>query len=92
MITPRNALSRHFFVRNTYNTSSWSSLAANNQHGNGNSKLLATDDWIYYEKQSGPLWISADDDLLSTSASTYHLFNTGQGLNRVKDVRKLERL
>jgi Protein of unknown function (DUF2009) len=34
------------------------------------------------------LWICADEDLLSTT-NTYHLYNTGQGLNRVQNCPKV---
>lgn len=34
------------------------------------------------------LWICADDDLLSTG-TTYHLQNTGQGLNRVQSCPRV---
>jgi len=37
------------------------------------------------------LWVCADDDLLSTSTS-YHLYNTGQGLNRVQSCPKVGRV
>jgi hypothetical protein len=39
--------------------------------------------WSKVTRNMHRLWVSADEDLLSTSTS-YHLFNTGQGLNRVQ--------
>ena len=39
--------------------------------------------WCKVMRNMHRLWICADEDLLSTSTS-YHLFNTGQGLNRVQ--------
>jgi hypothetical protein len=39
--------------------------------------------WSKVMRNMHRLWVSADEDLLSTSTS-YHLFNTGQGLNRVQ--------
>ncbi|GMI41325.1 hypothetical protein TeGR_g7933, partial [Tetraparma gracilis] len=36
-------------------------------------------------------WVAADDDLLSTSSS-YSLWNTGQGLNRVQHCPKVAKL
>lgn len=37
------------------------------------------------------LWVCADDDLLSTTC-TYHLYNTGQGLNRVQACPKVRKM
>ena len=39
--------------------------------------------WSKVMRNMHRLWVSADEDLLSTSTS-YQLFNTGQGLNRVQ--------
>jgi hypothetical protein len=39
--------------------------------------------WSKVMRNMHRLWVSADHDLLSTSTA-YHLFNTGQGLNRVQ--------
>jgi hypothetical protein len=39
--------------------------------------------WAKVMRSMHRLWVCADDDLLSTT-STYHLYNTGQGLNRVQ--------
>lgn len=44
--------------------------------------------WCKVMKNMHRLWICADDDLLSTSTS-YHLFNTGQGLNRVQNCPRV---
>lgn len=47
--------------------------------------------WSKVMRNMHRLWVCADDDLLSTS-TTYHLHNTGQGLNRVQScpaVRKV---
>jgi hypothetical protein len=37
------------------------------------------------------LWVCADDDLLSTTC-TYHLYNTGQGLNRVQQCPRVRKV
>lgn len=37
------------------------------------------------------LWLCADDDLLSTTCS-YHLYNTGQGLNRVQGCPRVRKV
>lgn len=47
--------------------------------------------WCKVMRHMHRLWVCADDDLLSTT-TTYHLYNTGQGLNRVQScptVRKV---
>jgi hypothetical protein len=44
--------------------------------------------WIDVQRNMHLLWLSADDDLLSTSSS-YQLWNTGQGLNRVQACPKV---
>jgi Protein of unknown function (DUF2009) len=44
--------------------------------------------WCKVMRNMHKLWICADDDLLSTT-STYHLYNTGQGLNRVQNCPKV---
>jgi Protein of unknown function (DUF2009) len=44
--------------------------------------------WCKVMRSMHKLWICADDDLLSTT-STYHLYNTGQGLNRVQNCPKV---
>jgi Protein of unknown function (DUF2009) len=43
--------------------------------------------WCKVMRNMHRLWVCADDDLLSTT-TTYHLFNTGQGLNRVQACPK----
>lgn len=40
--------------------------------------------WAKVMRNMHRLWVCADDDLLTTT-STYHLCNTGQGLNRVQN-------
>ena len=44
--------------------------------------------WIDVQRNMHLLWLSADEDLLSTS-SCYQLWNTGQGLNRVQSCPKV---
>jgi Protein of unknown function (DUF2009) len=44
--------------------------------------------WCKVMRNMHKLWICADDDLLSTTSS-YHLYNTGQGLNRVQNCPKV---
>jgi hypothetical protein len=44
--------------------------------------------WCKVMRNMHRLWVCADDDLLST-ATTYHLFNTGQGLNRVQSCPRV---
>jgi hypothetical protein len=47
--------------------------------------------WSKVMRHMHRLWVCADDDLLSTT-STYHLYNTGQGLNRVQQCPKVRRV
>ena len=47
--------------------------------------------WQKVQRNMHKLWVCADDDLLSTSTS-YHLYNTGQGLNRVQACPKVGRV
>ena len=47
--------------------------------------------WCKVMRNMHKLWVCADGDLLSTSSS-YHLFNTGQGLNRVQSCPQVRRL
>lgn len=47
--------------------------------------------WREVQLNMHPLWVCADDDLLSTSTS-YQLLNTGQGLNRVQSCPKVGRV
>ena len=47
--------------------------------------------WEHIQKNMHSLWVAADDDLLSTSSS-YSLWNTGQGLNRVQNCPKVARM
>jgi Protein of unknown function (DUF2009) len=47
--------------------------------------------WCKVMRNMHRLWVCADDDLLSTSA-TYHLHNTGQGLNRVQNCPKVRKV
>mmetsp|Transcript_13961 Transcript_13961/g.27836 ORF Transcript_13961/g.27836 Transcript_13961/m.27836 type:complete len:510 (+) Transcript_13961:234-1763(+) len=47
--------------------------------------------WEHIQKNMHNLWVAADDDLLSTSSS-YSLWNTGQGLNRVQNCPKVARM
>jgi hypothetical protein len=47
--------------------------------------------WSKVMRNMHRLWICADEDLLSTSTS-YNLFNTGQGLNRVQACPKVRRI
>ncbi|KAL3925583.1 MAG: hypothetical protein SGILL_000306 [Bacillariaceae sp.] len=47
--------------------------------------------WSKVMRNMHRLWICADEDLLSTSTS-YSLFNTGQGLNRVQQCPKVRRI
>jgi Protein of unknown function (DUF2009) len=44
--------------------------------------------WCKVQRNMHKLWVCADEDLLSTSTS-YHLYNTGQGLNRVQSCPKV---
>lgn len=47
--------------------------------------------WCKVQRHMHQLWVSADDDLLSTS-TTYHLQNTGQGLNRVQSCPRVAKV
>jgi hypothetical protein len=47
--------------------------------------------WCKVMRNMHRLWVCADEDLLSTS-TTYHLFNTGQGLNRVQACPKVGKI
>ena len=47
--------------------------------------------WCKVQRNMHRLWVCADDDLLSTSC-TYHLYNTGQGLNRVQQCPRVRRV
>lgn len=47
--------------------------------------------WCKVMRNIHRLWVSADDDLLSTT-STYHLYNTGQGLNRVQSCPRVRKV
>jgi hypothetical protein len=47
--------------------------------------------WCKVMRNMHRLWICADDDLLSTSTS-YNLFNTGQGLNRVQSCPRVRKI
>lgn len=42
-------------------------------------------------RQMHCLWVCADSDLLSTTCS-YHLYNTGQGLNRVQSCPRVRKV
>ena len=44
--------------------------------------------WCKTMRHMHQLWVCADDDLLSTN-TTYHLYNTGQGLNRVQSCPRV---
>lgn len=44
--------------------------------------------WCKVMRNMHRLWVCADEDLLSTSMS-YHLYNTGQGLNRVQSCPRV---
>eukprot|EP00586_Coscinodiscus_wailesii_P015912 CAMPEP_0172507102 /NCGR_PEP_ID=MMETSP1066-20121228/201239_1 /TAXON_ID=671091 /ORGANISM="Coscinodiscus wailesii, Strain CCMP2513" /LENGTH=595 /DNA_ID=CAMNT_0013284495 /DNA_START=64 /DNA_END=1851 /DNA_ORIENTATION=+ len=44
--------------------------------------------WCEVQKNMHKLWVCADDDLLSTTHG-YHLWNTGQGLNRVQSCPRV---
>lgn len=47
--------------------------------------------WAKVQRHMHRLWVCADDDLLSTT-STYHLYNTGQGLNRVQNCPRVRQI
>jgi hypothetical protein len=47
--------------------------------------------WCKTMRNMHRLWVSADDDLLSTT-QTYHLYNTGQGLNRVQACPRVRKV
>jgi hypothetical protein len=47
--------------------------------------------WVKVMRNMHRLWICADEDLLSTSTS-YNLWNTGQGLNRVQQCPKVRKI
>jgi hypothetical protein len=47
--------------------------------------------WEKVQRHMHRLWVCADDDLLSTT-STYHLYNTGQGLNRVQNCPRVRKV
>lgn len=47
--------------------------------------------WCKVMRHMHRLWVCADDDLLST-LSSYHLHNTGQGLNRVQACPRVRRV
>jgi hypothetical protein len=47
--------------------------------------------WAKVMRNMHRLWICADEDLLSTSTS-YNLWNTGQGLNRVQQCPKVRKI
>ena len=47
--------------------------------------------WCKVMQHMHRLWVCADDDLLSTT-STYHLYNTGQGLNRVQNCPRVRKV
>lgn len=47
--------------------------------------------WCKVMRNMHRLWVCADDDLLSTTNS-YHLYNTGQGLNRVQSCPRVRKV
>ena len=47
--------------------------------------------WCKVMRHMHRLWVCADDDLLSQH-TTYHLYNTGQGLNRVQSCPKVRKV
>ena len=47
--------------------------------------------WCKVMRNMHRLWVCADQDLLSTSSS-YHLLNTGQGLNRVQSCPRVRKV
>jgi hypothetical protein len=47
--------------------------------------------WCKVMRHMHRLWICADEDLLSTTSS-YNLYNTGQGLNRVQHCPRVRKL
>jgi hypothetical protein len=47
--------------------------------------------WCKVMRHMHRLWVCADDDLLSTTC-TYHLYNTGQGLNRVQSCPRVRKV
>jgi len=47
--------------------------------------------WCKVMRHMHRLWCCADDDLLSTTSS-YHLYNTGQGLNRVQNCPRVRKV
>lgn len=47
--------------------------------------------WCKVMRHMHRLWVCADDDLLSTTSS-YHLYNTGQGLNRVQNCPRVRKV
>ncbi|KAL7572306.1 hypothetical protein ACA910_017904 [Epithemia clementina (nom. ined.)] len=47
--------------------------------------------WSKVMRHMHQLWVCADDDLLSTTSS-YHLYNTGQGLNRVQACPRVRKV
>lgn len=47
--------------------------------------------WSKVMRHMHRLWVCADNDLLSTT-QTYHLYNTGQGLNRVQNCPRVRKV
>lgn len=47
--------------------------------------------WCKVQEHMHRLWLCADDDLLSTGTA-YHLYNTGQGLNRVQSCPRVAKV
>jgi len=47
--------------------------------------------WSKVMRHMHRLWVCADDDLLSTTSS-YNLYNTGQGLNRVQNCPRVRKV
>jgi hypothetical protein len=47
--------------------------------------------WMRTQENMHRLWLCADDDLLSTGTA-YHLYNTGQGLNRVQSCPRVAKV
>lgn len=47
--------------------------------------------WSKVMRHMHRLWVAVDDDLLSTTSS-YHLYNTGQGLNRVQACPRVRKV
>jgi hypothetical protein len=47
--------------------------------------------WMRTQENMHRLWLCADEDLLSTGTA-YHLYNTGQGLNRVQSCPRVAKV